>query len=244
MQKRSILFLASRFPFPLIGGDRIKSYYLLKHLAKTHNVTLVAFNHGGAPTAEQREAIESLGVRLYGIPLYPMSAGVRTVLRMPFMKPFEIDFFTPPEFKKTVDTLLAKEQFDIGISFFMRSAEYIRTSAIPHKILIAEDCRVLYQSRSADNTSNPLQKLVRSWEVLTLKKYEPTVANDFSVTTCVTHTDIKAMQERNSQADYRLLTNGVNVERYVYRDEHKHRKDIIFFRSQKGYLGLLGHRVG
>jgi glycosyltransferase involved in cell wall biosynthesis len=155
------------------------------------------------------------------------------------MKPLEIDFYTQSEFKKTVNTLLANEHFDVGISFFMRPAEYIRKSSIPHKILIAEDCRVLYQSRSVENTSNPLQKLVRLWEVLALKKYEPAVANDFNVTTCVTHTDISAMQERNPHADYRLLTNGVNVESYVYRDEHKQRKDIIFF----GKLDTLANEI-
>jgi uncharacterized protein (DUF433 family) len=33
-------------PFPLIGGDRIKPYNLLKHLSKGHNVTLVTFYQG------------------------------------------------------------------------------------------------------------------------------------------------------------------------------------------------------
>jgi len=46
MKKLNILFLLPRYPFPLIGGDRVKPYYIIKHLAKEHNVTLVTFFQG------------------------------------------------------------------------------------------------------------------------------------------------------------------------------------------------------
>ena len=42
-QRLKILFLSPRFPYPTHGGDRIKSYHLLKHLARNHDVTFVSF---------------------------------------------------------------------------------------------------------------------------------------------------------------------------------------------------------
>ncbi|NPA26081.1 MAG: sugar transferase, partial [Chloroflexi bacterium] len=36
-----ILFVASRFPYPPIQGDRVRSYYLLPHLRARHEITLV-----------------------------------------------------------------------------------------------------------------------------------------------------------------------------------------------------------
>ena len=40
-KKKNILFLTPRFPYPLIGGDRIKSFYILKYLSRYANVTLI-----------------------------------------------------------------------------------------------------------------------------------------------------------------------------------------------------------
>src|ERR1700722_10176713 len=41
-----VLFLSYRFPFPLIGGDRIKSYYLVRHLSAIADVDLIALDEG------------------------------------------------------------------------------------------------------------------------------------------------------------------------------------------------------
>ena len=45
-KKLNILFLNPRFPYPLMSGDRVKSFYLLKHLSENHNVTLLSFYQG------------------------------------------------------------------------------------------------------------------------------------------------------------------------------------------------------
>ena len=37
-----VLFLSYRFPYPLIGGDRIKSYHLVRHLSSVADVDLMA----------------------------------------------------------------------------------------------------------------------------------------------------------------------------------------------------------
>ncbi len=38
-----ILFLSQLLPYPLDAGPKVRSYYVLRHLAQTHDVTLVAF---------------------------------------------------------------------------------------------------------------------------------------------------------------------------------------------------------
>jgi hypothetical protein len=39
----NILFLTQVLPYPLVGGAKIRAYYLLRQLAKSHQVTLVSF---------------------------------------------------------------------------------------------------------------------------------------------------------------------------------------------------------
>src|SRR5688572_20227736 len=108
-----IIFLTPRFPFPLIGGDRIKSYHMLKHLAKTHEVTLVSFNHGGLPTAEQIQKIRDINVTVYPVPLWPGRAGLFSTKTLTSDLPLEVAFYTQKNFRSVVDRLLAEQGFDL-----------------------------------------------------------------------------------------------------------------------------------
>jgi sugar transferase (PEP-CTERM/EpsH1 system associated) len=227
--KLKILFLTPRFPYPLLGGDRLKSYNLLAHLASKHDVHLVSFYQGSTKLPPQKDIdhLKELGLKLHIIPLNPTIAGLR-ILFTSFLKfPLEIGYYYHPSFQKTVDHLIEKEKFDLGIAFFMRTAEYIKDKSI-HRLLIAEDCRRLYQKRSYQKSTNLIQRLVRWWEHRMLKKYEPEIVDYFDTTTLVTDEDIIAMKEYNSSASFRLLTNGVDVEYFKPSDTVFDKKHLLF----------------
>ena len=222
-----ILFLTPRFPWPLIGGDRIKSYHLLRHLARRQEVTLVAFNHGGPADDSQRAAMADIGVELYDVPLNPVAAGLRSVGSLFNGLPLEIAFYTQPEFTRIVDELCATRKFDLGVAFFMRTAEYLRKRPFK-KLLIAEDCRLMYQSRSSEASESFKQRLVRQWEVRRLQRYEPAVADDFDCTSLVTNEDIAAMRRQNPNALYALLTNGVELDVFSPNFDMAVRAGLLF----------------
>jgi glycosyltransferase involved in cell wall biosynthesis len=227
--KKNILFLTARFPYPLIGGDRIKSFHLLRHLSKHHNVTLISCIHGEAPTPERLKPLIDLGITVHTVTVTPLKNGLRSIKTLWTDQPLEIAFYDDPAFHAIVRKELEKKQYDLLISFFMRTAEYVKDSKIP-KLLIAEDCRVLYQSRSASSTSSILQKMIRSWEVMKLKSYEPSILRRFDCVTCVTHTDIEAMRHAMPHAQYALLTNGIDLEAMPASSEEqlRNRKGIVF----------------
>lgn len=142
--------------------------------------------------------------------------------------PLEIAFYTRTDFQQVVDDLLASNDFDIGISFFMRTGEYLREKRGLKKVLIAEDCRVEYQSRSADAVRSVVQRLVRWWETIKLRQYEPKIVDDFDVTTFVSSQDVAAMTRLNEKHSYAVVTNGVDLERFSFVDNHTSRTGILF----------------
>lgn len=233
------MFLTPRFPWPLIGGDRVKSYFLLKHLALHHEVTLVTFNHGGPPTNEQVDAIEALGVDLHTIPLSAPVAGLSSARTLWTDLPLEIAFYTRPEMRRHVDELIAERSFDVGISFFMRTAQYIRNNHTMAKILVAEDCRTQYMSRSSSSSRTFLQRTVRWWETKKLQTYEPKVVEDFHLTTFVSPQDVAAMNNLNGSAQYRVVTNGVDLDRFAFVDDHQNRTGMLF----SGKMDLLANQL-
>jgi glycosyltransferase involved in cell wall biosynthesis len=225
-KKLDILFLTPRFIYPLFGGDRVKPYHILKHLAQHHNVTLVTQYQGGHPPQEYIDAIEEIGVELIYIPLMPATAVATGILPHLFTWPLEIGFYTQSAYLKLVDKLFEERDFDLGFSFFMRTAEHLKNRNIK-KILMSEDCRVVYQKRSAEESKSLKHKLVRNWEYLLLKKYEANIVNHFDITTLVTNEDIEMMRQNNPNAKYRLLTNGTDVSKFV-PGEFSERKGILF----------------
>lgn len=223
-----ILFCTPRFPYPLIGGDRIKSYHMLLHLARHHEVHLVTFAKGDQAAPENVQAIERLGVTVHPVPFHPLRAGLKSIETLYTDRPLEIAFYTQPEFQARVDELTRQMKFDVGIAFFMRTAEYLRKKSF-RKILVAEDCRELYQLRSYESSNNMLQQLIRWWEVRKLRRYEPDVVRHFDTTTFVTNTDIEAMRKGNPSAEYRLLTNGVDLDEFAFLPEQDKRDGVLFF---------------
>lgn len=233
----NILFLTPRLPYPLIGGDRIKPYHLLSHLAKKHNVTLVSFYQGKQDWRKFQVELEKLGLEVHIIPLNPIKAGLSCLLRIYQLKPLEILYYLQSEYRKKVKELLRTRKFDIGFSFFMRTAEYLKSVPIP-KVLIAEDCRVLYQYRSYKESKNFPQKIVRLYEHLTLKRYEPRTMLHFDRDTFVSSEDIAYMNSILPLDKYRLLTNGTEVDKFIPADFSI--RDTILF---TGNLGLWANRM-
>ncbi len=229
MEKRlKILFLTPRFPFPLIGGDRLKPYMTLKHLAEKHDVTLVTLNHGGYPNKSNIDEITSLGLELFPIPLDPVKASMRTIpLTLLAGQPLEIAFYNHSLFGLRVDRLLKERNFDIAFCFFMRTAEFIKNKSIK-KVLMAEDCRTLYQKRSYEETTNPKQKLIRWWEYRKLLNYEPKTMEMFDTVTFVTNEDIEAMKQYTTVPNYMLLTNGTDIDKFSPNTDNSKRKGILF----------------
>lgn len=227
MKRKKILFLISRFPYPLIGGDKIKSFYLMKHLAKYHDVTLAALSFKNLPELDNIKALTDIGVKVHSLPVKPLSDGIKAALSFHKVYPFEVSFYLKNNFQNLVDKLCYENNYDIGIAFFLRTAEYIKDKKFK-KILISEDCRQLYQTRSYQSSNNIFQKMIRKWEVNKLKKYEPDIVNYFDIITLVTNQDIAEMKKYNNNQKYRLVTNGVNVDEFSPPESNSNRKDLLF----------------
>lgn len=226
MKRLDILFLLPRYPFPVIGGDRVKPYNVLKYLGKNHNVTVVTFFQGPKLTESLINALKNLNVEVEIIKLNPIKAGISTLFRIFSKKPLEILYYEQNTYKLKVKELLKIKNFDLAFSFFMRTAEYIKDEELP-KILMAEDCRTVYQRRSFESSKKILQKIIRWWEWNKLRKYEPIIVNYFDVTTLVSEQDINSMENLNDKVKYRLLSNGTDIIKFI-PDNNIEKENILF----------------
>lgn len=223
----NILFLTARYPYPLIGGDRLKPYNLLSYLSRKNKVTLLSFYQGKALPAEYKKHIEDMNIQVECLSLNPVTAGLKSIPKTLFKgQPLEIAYYNAKEYSEKLHELLAKNKYDLCFSFFMRTGEHTKNINMK-KVLIAEDCRTLYQLRSYKESNNLKQKIVRFWDYSKLKKYEIELQNRFDAVTMVSPNDIEYMKDKNPAPDYFLLKNGVDIDLYVPPAENN-RKNILF----------------
>lgn len=234
-----ILFLTPRLPYPLIGGDRIKSYHLLRHLGSTHEVHLVSYGTGGPAEFSYIDSLSALGVNCHIVPLSRIRNGIRCLRCLTSDLPLEIGYYTDSAFQEVVQDLAKSNSFHLAISFFMRTAEYVRNSKTIRKLLIAEDCRVEYQQRSVRATKKIIQMLVRRFEVRQLKRYEPRLMADFDYATFVTQFDLEQVRKRQPNGRYGIVTNGVDLHNYDFVEDQESRNGLLF----TGKLDVLANRT-
>ena len=223
----NILFTTADFPYPLIGGERIKQFYILKHLASNNNIFLVGLDHGYKITKDYLDELIKIGIKPFAFEVNHIKAYMNAALFSPLGHPMEIEFFRHKGYKNKIREILKSNKIDLTLTHFIRTAEFVKNLKTK-KILFAEDCRSHYQERTYKVSNNLRQKLIRNYEYKKLRKYETEILNSFNITTLVTNEDVMQMKSLNPNADIRLLSNGVNQDIFVPPLDNKIRKDILF----------------
>jgi glycosyltransferase involved in cell wall biosynthesis len=230
--RRKVLFLSHRFPFPPIGGDRVKAYHLLRHLMEIADVDLIALDEAG--TAENSRPELSKLHKSTVVPFHKTGAALRILGSLATSTPIEFAYYRSPEMQREVDVALASNSYDLVIAFFLRTAGYLAKPLSAAKLLIAEDARIILQERASEKFELTPQYLVRKLDAGKLKRYEPeTMSTGFDKVTFVAKEDESRILAEAPTLPTDILTNGVALEDFpFYAGE---RKDEILF---AGHLGV------
>lgn len=234
----NILIATPHFPYPLVGGERIKLYHLVRHLAKHNRVHVVSLDRGFPVEDEYIEKIRELGAVPYVFPINDAAAIVRSGISTLFRHPLEVEYFNIRKFRNKINDIIQKEQIDLSISFFIRVAEHVRN--LPTKrILVAEDCRSLYQQRTARESRNLRQKLVRGIESSRIAKYESMIMEHFDMTTVVTRKDYDEMRRLNPRAKLSIVSQGVDLDTFSAKTENHERNGVLFLGKLDVWANIL-----
>ena len=222
------LFLTPRLPFPLVGGDRVKAFHLLKILSTKYNVTCVSFVEEAPVRHEWIQKISALGVDLHVIPLKPFAAKLRVARSIFSDKPLEVEYYSHHRFQEKVNELVGNKKFDIVFAFFMRTAEYARTLTGMPRVLIAEDARLLTHLRATTALNLSPGYFMSLIEREKLSRYEPSIVNDFDLTTFVSPIDRDLLLQFNPTARTAIITNGVDLDEFAFNPDQSKRSGIVF----------------
>jgi sugar transferase (PEP-CTERM/EpsH1 system associated) len=213
-----ILIIADYLPFPLIGGDRIRTYNLLLRVAAQHEVYLAGF-------LEESEGFESVShleqfcsrvetARLQRrSPLAHLPGLVRYTLAG---KPLELKFLYSQELYDKIRRLFSEVDFDI-VQIESRMGLYWETipqNLSPKSIMMFQNF-TFQQYRRVFHIEKRWDKKVRSLlNSVTMLRWESHYPERFDRCTTVSETDKQLLLKRNPRLRVDVIPNGVDIQKY------------------------------
>lgn len=224
--KKKILVLTPRFPYPVIGGDRLRIFELCRELSKEYDITLLSLCED---KHELKYNIPSDGVFSNVVRVYlpKWKSYFNCVRALPSSMPLQVAYYNSGEFKKKV-SLLAPDH-DVVIPHLIRTANYAKN--LPQvKVLEMTDAISMNYKRFIENKNKSgLKGLIYKLEYKRLNAFEKEVAKSFDVNILVSNFDKEFLfSELPLQHSKTLVcSNGVDLSKLPYKFNCS-RKEIVF----------------
>ena len=178
-----ILFVAPRFPLPANTGAKIRTYNLLKQVAKGNEVILITFSFKGINSRIHIKSLEKQGIKVH---LVKAEENIN-----PFTifsdKPISIEKYRSKDMRNILRNLTTNENFDLIHFDHLHMVQY--RDCINGKPCILDDHNVesILLNRCADMTNNRFKQLLFKSQARKMVDLEVKLVN--RVTKCLVVSD-------------------------------------------------------
>ena len=236
-----LLFLAHRIPYPPDKGDKIRSYHILKHLARGYRIHLGAFVDD-ADDWRYREKLEAMCASVRLLPLRPRQAKLRSLSGLFGRSALSLPYFHNHEMQGWVDSIL--KQNDVRRVFVYSSpmAQYVmgkRDSSL-RRIVDFVDVDSDKWQQYAQRKPWPLSWLYRR-EGERLLEFECCLARTFDASVFVSAAEANLFKKLAPDAADRVcfIDNGVDFAYFSpgrkYKNPYEGQSDVLVFTGAMDY---------
>ena len=210
LEGRRILYLAHRFPYPPVGGAKVRACYTLRRLAEANHVTVAAPVRDAAEAAAARE-LADLGVQVETAMMPRPAALLRTVISAITLRTASAGYFQAPALARRVRRLLRTEPFDLAIVHSSSVAPYIEDVQGVVKVLDFVD---MDSQKWRDYCAHVAlaRRPVYALEWLTLARLERRLARRFDLNVTATAFEADSLHEIAGAVPSAVVSNGVDLQ--------------------------------
>lgn len=224
-----VLFLTSRYPFPLEKGDKLRVFHLMREMSKHHDVYLAAI-HDRTPTEYEFRQLDPYCEEIRVFPLRPFHRLIGLIRAFFTGKPFQVGYYTHRKIHRKINAWLDEGQFDLVFTHMIRVAEYVRHRS-DFRILDYMDALSKGMERREESERFPLRWLVHS-EFKRLKRYESELMEDFDRYTMISDQD-KHCIDHPDKENITILPNGVDMDFWTGEPDADKKYDLLYCGNMK-----------
>lgn len=236
-----LLFLAHRIPYPPNKGDKIRSYNILKHLARSYRVHLGAFVDD-PNDMRYCDKVEALCESTCLLPMSPILGRLRSLSGLVRNKALSLPYFYDKRMQDWVDSRMAKASLQRVFVYSSPMAQYVLGKNSPQirRVVDFVDVDSDKWRQYADRKPWPLSWLYRR-EAETLLRFERDVAMKFDVSLFVSAEEAALSRQLVPEAAGSIshLENGVDHDFFMpdtdYDDPYAGCREVLVFTGAMDY---------
>jgi glycosyltransferase involved in cell wall biosynthesis len=212
-----ILWVKAGKLLPVDSGGKIRSFNLLRHLARQHQVTLLSYYGGNRDEQYESEIERQLpGARTIhtAAPEGTIAQSLDYILRLPSSAPYAVRKFTDSTVRREVGQLLGDGRSDVAVcDFLSASLNFPMDSATP-VVLFQHNVETILWRRMATTEKSTVRKISYGIEARKMESYETSALRKFSHVIAVSDSDRDEMLRLVPGCSITVVPTGVDTEKY------------------------------
>lgn len=211
-----MLVVCHRFPYPPKRGGKIRPFNIIRHLSRSHEVTVASI------VRSEEEAREGEGLSAY-CNHYEMARvsepvqALRMAARLPSETPSSMGYFYSAKLAKRVDQLLQGQRFDVVFVHCSSVAHYVKNAKGCLRILDYGDMDSQKWREYSRYKPFPLS-LGYGIEATKLEREERRLAMEFDMCTATTRAECETLRSYGTDARTDWFPNGVDSDYFMPRE--------------------------
>ncbi len=216
-----VLLLTQVLPYPPDSGPKVKTYYVLKYLARQHRVTLVSFVRD-TDKPEYIRHLESLCEKVITVPITRSPVRDLAFLGKSLLtsQPWMMLRDERAEMQAALAELAAltkDEPFDVVHADQTNMGQYALPFTRSRRVLDLHNALWVLYKRLAETTAytSPMKYiLLRDWRLL--KRYEGELCRAFEAVTAVSEEDKAALMEAGARSDMTVIPIAIDTDEQAF----------------------------
>jgi glycosyltransferase involved in cell wall biosynthesis len=222
---KRLLFVTSRFPYPPVGGDRLRAFHLARLLARHYEVELLSLGPEPVDQATLQAFLAATGVaraRAIDQPRWRSLTGAATALLTG--QPLQVGYFRSPNLERAFGQALPHADM-VLLHLIRTSALWQRQRPVPAMLDMCDAISENLQQAARNGRWWSPWTWVCRLEAPRLQRFERAQAQAFELVSFVAAADCDVLGLKEPQAF--VLTQGVNLQHYAYVPPMQRRGNAI-----------------
>ncbi len=213
-----VLWVKAGKLLPVDSGGKIRSYNILRYLAREHELTLLSY-YGGPRDADYETALveEIPGSKVIHTAAPDSNAwlsGLDYLYRLPRSAPYAVSKFTHRKVRSTLASWLASGHFDAAVCDFLSASDNFPVVLKTPCVLFQHNVESSLWERMAKTEPNPVKKMAYTIESAKMTRYECATLDRFHHIIAVSGHDREQMLRMDPTSEITVVPTGVDTQKF------------------------------
>ena len=230
-----ILWLKSDLLLPLDKGGKLRTWHLMRHLARRHEITYLAFAEPAQPASDV-EGMREVASRVETIPrAEPPKGSLRfyadAAMHLVDPLPYAVGKYRSTEFRQRLDALLAEIAFDLIVCDFLFPAVNLPKQLPCPAVMFTHNVESEIWRRHAETKTSPLSTLLYGMQYRRMLRYEGRALRRFDGVLAVSDADRETFDRIYPGAirqPVHVVPTGVDTEFFTDSQSDPNSRELVF----------------